>query len=292
MVEEIVSQRNDKIYVLTADCIIHLHESLSKNIHLTEKMDPIYPPGVKNYVLLESAVSRQYSGIDRWLKYSTYFDNCATLIFGLSNNHAFHNGNKRVAFLSMIKHLYENGYIVKPNIEYDTIYNMMLSLANDSLRDDLHKIDRTVYKSAKEKNFYSNNNFWDDDTKIYVIGKWIKNISERKEISTKVTIKISKLREILEGNGITCSQRGTFLRVHRRKETFMGISNPFKDNLVKEYGIGNSLTEVGIRLLNTIRKDFSLTNSHGMDNNAFFSGQFIDQELVFYKALIYKLSKT
>lgn len=57
--------------------------------------------------------------------------------------------------------------------------------------------------------------------------------------------------------------------------------------------MGNSMSEIGIKVINQIRKDFELTQKDGFDNNAFYDTEtFIDEEMVTYKKIIYKLSQT
>lgn len=150
MVEEVVLKNKNKIYALTSDCIIHLHELLTKNYHLVDKMDPVEPPGVKNIDALESAVSRQLVGHGDWLKYDTPFNNCATLVFGIIKNHPFHNGNKRVAFLTMLKHLFENGYVMRPDVKHDLIYKFLVALADKNFENEVPNIDKKLHKNYKK----------------------------------------------------------------------------------------------------------------------------------------------
>ena len=115
-----------KVYTLNKECIIDLHNLLSKNVHLLEEMDPVEPPGVKNDGMLESAIERQNTGFGGFYKYPTYYSNCATLVYGIIKNHSFHNGNKRAGLLALIKHLYVNGYVLNPKIssEYQNLYQV------------------------------------------------------------------------------------------------------------------------------------------------------------------------
>ena len=63
--------------------------------------------GLRDGALLESAVSRPRN---RWLyEQAPLADLAASLAFGLARNHAFIDGNKRVAFLAMVVFLERNG---------------------------------------------------------------------------------------------------------------------------------------------------------------------------------------
>ena len=61
------------------------------------------PPGLRDQALLESALSRPLN------KYAYGSEDLATLAaaygFGLARNHAFIDGNKRIAFLAMVTFL-------------------------------------------------------------------------------------------------------------------------------------------------------------------------------------------
>ena len=57
--------------------------------------------GVKSFDLLSSAIARQhveFAGIQKW---EDCYHKMATLLFGLDKNHAFEDGNKRTALLSL-----------------------------------------------------------------------------------------------------------------------------------------------------------------------------------------------
>lgn len=289
MIEEIILSNKEKIYALDAECIVHLHDLLTKNYHLVDKMDPVEPPGVKNYNSLESAVFRQHTGSSGWYKYDSVFKNCATLVFALVKNHPFHNGNKRVAFLAMIKHLFENGYVLSPSTKHDYIYQLLVSLADDDLSGHLSKIDKKIYNANKQKGK------WSDEVVINALAQWIRKNSEYKNVVVKTKIRIQQIRPMLEGKGIFMELNGTWLTLYQLKSRrFLGIFKDSPERInVRKYGIGNSMSEVGIKVINQIRKDYSLSQSDGIDNNLFYDDEtFIDQEMVTYKKIIYKLSQT
>lgn len=289
MIEEIVLANKNRISTLTTECVIHLHDLLSKNYHLIDKMDPVEPPGIKNIHGLESAIFRQHTGSGDWVKYDTVFKNCATLVFALIKNHPFHNGNKRVAFLAMIKHLFENGYVISPYTKHDHIYQLLLALADNNLPNYLSKIDKKLYNQFRIKGK------WTDELIIEILAQWLRKNSEFKNVTVKTKIRLNQIKSMLETKGIFMDQNGTWITLFQLKERkFLGFikDKPQRIN-ERTYGIGNSMSEVGIKVINQIRKDYQLTQQDGFDNNAFYDdGIFIDQEMVTYKKIIYKLSKT
>src|SRR5438876_3096834 len=94
--------------------------------------DPIAPAGVRSSALLESAVGRQLTSAGGVLKYPDPIDNAASLTFGICNDHAFHNGNKRTALVAMLVHLDRN-HLSLDNTSQDALYAMILSVATHSI---------------------------------------------------------------------------------------------------------------------------------------------------------------
>lgn len=60
--------------------------------------------------MLSSAIARPRQTVFGEDAYSTMWKKAAALYASISQNHAFHNGNKRTAFASMTQFLWLNGY--------------------------------------------------------------------------------------------------------------------------------------------------------------------------------------
>ena len=67
-------------------------------------------------------------------KYPDVFDNVASLMFGLTNDHPFHNGNKRTALLAGLLHLDLNGWVIN-DAKWEDLYDLMLNIANHSMAE-------------------------------------------------------------------------------------------------------------------------------------------------------------
>lgn len=293
MIKNFTTKKNGRVFYLTADCILDLHNLLSQNVSLID-IDPVEPPGVKNQGMLESAVSRQTVGSGNYYKYDNPFSNAATLIYGVIKNHAFHNGNKRAGLLALIKHLYANGYVLNPSLKGDDLYDFLIAIADSKLR-------QLFLKKYRKKNYYvipskksKNNTEWDDDTNINFMQVWIKNNSSPKTNTLKGDLKISTLKNILKNKNIVLEQNGSVIEVFIEKEnTFLGIGIGKKKQNLKKYSLGNSRNSVNKNILTNLRKDFSLTKAHGVDNTFFYDDDaFLDQEIKAYKSIIYRLSKS
>lgn len=87
--------------LLTVDEIVSLHKKL------TDKTGGI--GGIRDIGLLESAVYGAESSFDNEEQYPTVEEKAARLMFSLTNNHAFVDGNKRIGVFTMLMTLELNG---------------------------------------------------------------------------------------------------------------------------------------------------------------------------------------
>lgn len=95
------------VHALTYEEVLEVHRVLVS--FFAQEDDPIEPAGVKDDNLLRSAVARPDTALGSVEKYPTADAKAAALLHSLVKNHAFHNGNKRTALVSMLRFLDENG---------------------------------------------------------------------------------------------------------------------------------------------------------------------------------------
>ena len=284
--------KNGKVHCLDKECILDLHALLSKNIVLIKEMDPVEPPGVKNIGMLESAIGRQSVGSGSYYKYDNCFSNAATLVYGVIKNHAFHNGNKRAGLLALIKHLYVNGYVLSPSLKGDDLYDFLIAVADSKLKE-FWLPRRKRYRVIPPKGRKIEDP-WDDDTNINFMQVWIKNNSTPQSNTFKGSIKVSTLKRVLANKNIFLEQRGNSIEVYLEKEnTFLGLGFGKKKQNIRMYSLGDNSTNIDKQTLQTIRREFKLTKSDGVDNEFFYDEEaFLDEEIKAYKSIIYRLSKT
>ena len=104
---------------LSASEVLAIHDVLAADFAAAD--DPISPAGVKSMNLLESAVSRQFTGYEGRLKYDTPILNAASLTYGICSNHPFHNGNKRTSLVAMLCHLDRNDLTFEDGLAHDEL---------------------------------------------------------------------------------------------------------------------------------------------------------------------------
>tara|TARA_R110001592_G_scaffold51704_4_gene158894 strand:+ start:99 stop:947 length:849 start_codon:yes stop_codon:yes gene_type:complete len=280
---EFIDIKGKKIHLLSTECVKELHNLLSDNYKSFKDMEPISPSGVKNINMLESAVFRQKTGSGIYYKYDNEYTNCATLIFGVTKNHAFHNGNKRLGLLSMIKHLYLNGLVLNPAIGENELFELLLY----TVQDLLEKHARKYYPNYKPEDPN-----WDDDQKINYLAFWLQKNSFKKYYYTANELKIKDFKKILENHDIEYKEDGVYIELTKYKERkFLFFK---KEPLIrKKYKIGKKKNVIKKFMIERFRKDFQLTKSDGIDNTTFFyEEKFIQDEIFKYKSIIYRLSKT
>ncbi|WP_110951392.1 type II toxin-antitoxin system death-on-curing family toxin [Pseudomonas bohemica] len=103
--------------------------------------DPISPPGVKSLPLLESACNRPLTGMGGVDKYESPEEKIAALFHSLTKNHAFHNGNKRTALVSMLTTLSRNGKRLDAKVSDDEIYDFVVAVTADEYPHLDHGLD-------------------------------------------------------------------------------------------------------------------------------------------------------
>lgn len=118
--------------------VIDVHNELVSVF--SEENDPISPPGVKNFPLLESACARPLTSLGGIEKYSTLPEKVAALFHSLTKNHAFHNGNKRTALVTLLSTLHRNDYSLKGSVTDDNVYDLAVSVTADVFPHENHNL--------------------------------------------------------------------------------------------------------------------------------------------------------
>lgn len=96
--------RDDEIRWLIKKAVLAMHDALI--------MDHGGTPGIRDEGLLESALVRPQN-LYHYEPESSLFHLAAAYGFGLSSNHAFVDGNKRIALTAMAVFLSINGWIME-----------------------------------------------------------------------------------------------------------------------------------------------------------------------------------
>ncbi len=278
-----------------------IHQCISKKAMGTN--DPVTPSGLKSLHLLESAISRQYTSIGTLLKYNTVEKLAATILFGISRNHPFHNGNKRTALVSCLVLLERNYYLPKKerNVTHKDFYDLVLAIA--SPRKNINKKEAALRRIALNEGLrknefrrYKEQYPRDDDDELDIIADWIGRKTRKANMQDKV-LTVNKLKKILQNQKLKKMLQKQKLpeitiEIKKGKLKIMQDINIFK-KIKHSMSCSNEHMELNANRVREIRKKFSLTPEHGVDSTVFYSKDIvIDSILSEYSNILNKLSKT
>jgi len=119
--------------------VIALHNDLVELFAADE--NPIFPPGVKNRNLLESACTRPQTALGHTEKYGSIEEKAGALLHSLVKNHPFHNGNKRTGLVATVTFLWRNDRRLNQGVSDDDIFDMVVGVANDTFPTPRHGLD-------------------------------------------------------------------------------------------------------------------------------------------------------
>jgi death-on-curing protein len=89
-------------------------------------------PGLRDEGLLRSALERP---VNKWTyEQAPLAELAAAYAFGLAKNHAFVDGNKRIAFMAMMTFLHKNGVPLAPDSAQSTV--IILGLAAGEVSEE------------------------------------------------------------------------------------------------------------------------------------------------------------
>ncbi len=167
--QKISEKDYDESYIITVDDVLKAHYLICEYFENETGEQSLY--GVKNYNLLSSAVARQSVSIGNVYKYKTNIDKAATVFYGLIKNHAFHDGNKRTALLSLLYFLYKIGRVPTEN-------QKRFEQLTEIVAADKYESYNKAWKQFSRKSS-------DIDTKIRFISKMLGKLTTKKDESYK-----------------------------------------------------------------------------------------------------------
>ena len=113
---------------ISVEEVIYMHSELVKETGGSD--------GIRDMGLLESAVNAPYQSFGDFELYPTIYHKAARLGFGLAQNHAFIDGNKRIAAHAALVFLRVNGVKIKCT-EFELFATFYKLAASEITFDDL-----------------------------------------------------------------------------------------------------------------------------------------------------------
>lgn len=241
--------------------VVKIYDELVKDFN--NGKDPISPAGVKNEHLLESALFHSQTSFENIYKYPTVESSGAALMYSLSNNHAFHNGNKRTAMVTMLVFLDKHNFSL--NCSENELFKISTDIADHKLVDMKNSItDAEVYRLAQ----------WIHDNRI------IMKKGDR-------PIKVKRLKQILHEFDCEVFSDG---KIERNVLSFLGLSRKVTSRIQPTLSEGQTL---GISQIKQIREDLQLTSEYDIDYDRFYgaTGSVASEFIIKYKNVLKRLSR-
>jgi death-on-curing family protein len=190
--------------------------------------------GPKDFGLLSSAVSRQLASAGGTFVYSDLWDIASSLVFGLINDHPFHDGNKRTAFLSSVFFMMENGYV--PSVDISAVEDFTVEIADFKRINGRHM-------------------------QVQEISPKFKTMFRKQDNRMSYLVTFNELQRLLNAHGCSIANpSGNFINVYKG------------DDRVAQIGFPGWSREVSRNAISTVRKATGLLPANGVDAQVFFKG--------------------
>lgn len=241
---------------LTEDEVLAIRSRMSRMLIATQDAfgspEPLFPDR------LSMAVNRQNTGGGGVYKYNTVSEVGATLFFGIANSHAFENGNKRTALVTLLVFLDRNKTILIDTTE-DDLYDLAMDLVT-------HQIP---VEDASDRNA---------DAEVQAVAAWIEERARQLTLGDRM-LTFSELRELLSGLGCEFDKPdGNFIKI-RRGRWMVRTGYPRAD------------FDIAVNEVKRIRSRLRLDEVHGTDSRGFYDldGQ-VDLLVNQYRSLMRRLA--
>lgn len=215
--------------------------------------------GPKNLDLLHSALYRQFVAFGSKQKWSSPYERCATLLFGLVKDHPFHDANKRTALLVTLYQLDKLNRT--PKVSQKEFEDFIVEVADNQLA----KYSRYKEISGEE-----------DDNKVIFIADFLKR--QTREIDKRhYTVTYQELDQRLRQRGFKLANPNkNYIDVVQMELTrkYLGILGPRveKEFRVAQIGFPGWKRQVGKGAIKSVREATGLKPEKGYDSAVFFKG--------------------
>lgn len=217
---------------LTCEDVLDAHYLICD--HFLKLGEGIAGFGPKDFGLLSSAVGRQLASAGGSFVYEDFWDIASSLIFGLINDHPFHDGNKRTAFLSSVFFMMEHGFT--PSVDIVAVEDFTVEIAD--------------FKRANGRHM-----------EVQEIAPRFKSMFRRQDNRMSYLVTFNELQSLLKPHGCSIGNpSGNFINVYHGEQR------------VSQIGFPGWTREVSRSAISTVRKSTGLLPENGIDAQVFFKG--------------------
>lgn len=210
--------------------------------------------GVKSFNLLSSAVQRQEIGFGETFKWNDPYHKMATLLYGITKNHAFEDGNKRTALLALLLHIDRAKLQVK--CKQKELEELIVRIAANLLSE------YKDYKSYTKK----------DDPEINFIADKIRKYT-RKTDKTIYTITYEKFNQKLNKYDVFLEEPNKgYINVYKIIEGRSRYLRRPKKTKIKllQIGFPGWKKQINPKAIKSVLSKAGLTPENGIDSAVFF----------------------
>lgn len=211
--------------------------------------------GPRSLDLLHSAVSRPLVSYGGKMQWEDPFDAAATLLYGLTMNHAFHDANKRTAFLSVL-YLLKEKLNRTPLVTQKAFEDFLVDIAEHEIQK------KSRYKDLKSKG--------KENPEVEYISHWLRT-NTRLLDKRQYIITYRDLKRILNkfGYGLDNPYKNYIDVVHYQKvRKFFAEKTEIRK--LGTIGFPGFTRQVQKGDLKKVRELTGLTNDNGYDSQVFF----------------------
>ena len=225
---------------MNAQTIFCIHDYLTE--YFLNSDDPIQPPGIKDFSTIDSAAARPNTFVGSEPAYPTNYLKAAALFHSITNNHSFHNGNKRTALLTTIYYLSEFGLLLE-HCSDDELYEFTRQIAAHEICED--RVNE-----------------------VPTIASWLEKHSRCQQKGDR-PLKYKELEEILGRFGFTLKDNGKNIDIYQ--------NDTWKTSVLKRGKQGHG--DYDPPYISELRKRLDLTTDYGIDSLRFYGQKGIADEL-------------
>lgn len=256
-----------QIQYVTEEEVVSIHNALVQDFEADN--DPISPSGVRDYNLLSSALERPQTGMTNERKYPTIEMAGAALLHSIVLNHAFYNGNKRTALVSLLVFLDKNSLM--PECTEDDLFKLTLRLAQ-------HRLVPQNFDNLA-------------DREVIEIADWIRQHSRRisKEEHPLQWLKLKRIlrKYMCEFEPVKGGSLNLLRMVDKRR-----LGRTRKHVLRTQVAFRGDKTEVEPSVIRHIRTKLELDENNGVDSIVFYNaGNKPDDFIQRYRTLLRRLAR-
>ncbi len=219
--------------------------------------------GIHDFGLLSSAVSRQcvaFGGKEKW---NTPIQKIATLVFGLVKDHAFNDGNKRTALLSMLLALNKNKR--QADCKKEVFETLLVRIAANKLSD---------YNEFK--------NFNGPDAEVEFIADFIRRKTRKVDASSHSLTYEEFNTKLKKYNVWLGDPSGNYINVYQTKTTpkRLFVRQQSKNDRILQIGFRSWKSQVSQKDLKNVLRVAKLTSDYGVDSRVFYYGAEPEYKLI------------